>query len=116
MAGNIKRAYIDSLVIDRQLITAPPLFFGSGQRPIIDKEKNLGWSGNLKIDPLAIYFEAAAQVRSHTRLFQRRSGRWTLTSSRKRWGFFSRPVNIYEVHADLGNGNPDGSPCSYGSA
>ena len=31
----------------------------------------------------------------------------------KRWTFFERPVNIYEVHAGSWKRNPDGSPYSF---
>ena len=68
----------------------------------------------LKIDPLAIYLEERPGTGAVIRTIPEKKwkdGLWL--ARRKRWGFFSRPVNIYEVHAGSWKRNEDGSPYSF---
>ena len=68
----------------------------------------------LKIDPLAIYMEERPGTGAVIRTIPEKKwkdGLWL--ARRKRWGFFSRPVNIYEVHAGSWKRNEDGSPYSF---
>ena len=67
----------------------------------------------LKIDPLAVYLEERPGTGAVIRTIPEKKwkdGLWL--ARRKRWGFFSRPVNIYEVHAGSWKRNEDGSPYS----
>ena len=68
----------------------------------------------LKIDPLAVYLEERPGTGAVIRTIPEKKwkdGLWL--ARRKRWGFFSRPVNIYEVHAGSWKRNEDGSPYSF---
>ena len=70
----------------------------------------------MKIDPLAVYFEArpgTGAVLTNIREKKWKDGLWL--ARRKRLGFFERPVNIYEAHAGSWKRNPDGSPYSFHS-
>ena len=68
----------------------------------------------MKIDPLAVRFEARPETGAIlTDIPEKKwkDGLWL--ARRKRWGFFERPVNIYEAHAGSWKRNPDGSPYSF---
>ena len=68
----------------------------------------------LKIDPLAVYFEKRPGTGAVVRTIPEKKwkdGLWL--ARRKRWGFFSRPVNIYEAHAGSWKKNEDGTPYSF---
>ncbi|WP_019804165.1 1,4-alpha-glucan branching protein GlgB [Streptococcus mutans] len=67
-----------------------------------------------KMDPFAIYLEERPGTGSLIRTIPEKKwkdGLWL--GRRKRWGFFKRPVNIYEVHAGSWKQNEDGSPYSF---
>jgi len=76
--------------------------------------KRSGGQEILKIDPLAVYFEKRPGTGAVVRTLPEKKwkdGLWL--ARRKRWGFFSRPVNIYEVHAGSWKKNEDGTPYSF---
>ena len=68
----------------------------------------------MKIDPLAVRYEArpgTGAILTEIPEKKWKDGLWL--ARRKRWTFFERPVNIYEVHAGSWKRNPDGSPYSF---
>ena len=68
----------------------------------------------MKIDPMAVRFEARPETGAIiTEIPEKKwkDGLWL--ARRKRWGFFDRPVNIYEAHAGSWKRNPDGTPYSF---
>ena len=68
----------------------------------------------MKIDPLAVRYEArpgTGAILTDIPEKKWKDGLWL--ARRKRWTFFERPVNIYEVHAGSWKRNPDGSPYSF---
>ena len=68
----------------------------------------------MKIDPLAVRYEArpgTGAILTEIPEKKWKDGLWL--ARRKRWIFFERPVNIYEVHAGSWKRNPDGSPYSF---
>ncbi len=57
----------------------------------------------MKIDPLAVYFEARPGTEQFwTNIREKKWKVWSLASIVANVWDFSRPVNIYEVHAGLG--------------
>lgn len=78
------------------------------------KVRRQGGQELLKIDPFATYMEARPGTSAviHTlKDKQWKDGLWM--ARRRRFGFFNRPVNIYEVHAGSFKRNEDGTPFNF---